>query len=172
VSDELLALIGAAQIPTPLIIVSHSLGGMYTQLFAAEHKDLVAALVFLEPRTAEYQLGYKSNLTPAELAEDAAADAQAIADEPFGPEIAGADESAHQVMSAGELPRVPTIVLTAGVPFDGQSTADREFWVLTHQHLATQAGGEAHVVDGAEHEIWLTHSDAVVQAVDEVAAKI
>jgi hypothetical protein len=34
------------------------------------------------------------------------------------------------------------IVLTAGVPFEGQSTADREFWVVTHQRLAAQAGGE------------------------------
>lgn len=172
VTDDLLALLGAAQIPTPLIIVSHSLGGMYTQLFAAEHEDLVAGLVFIEPRTAEYQLGYQANLTPAELAEDAAADAQAIANEPFGGEIARSDESARQVTSAGALPHVPTIVLTAGVPFEGQSTADREFWMVSHQHLAAQAGGEAHVVDGAEHEIWLTHSDAVLQAVDEVAAKI
>jgi pimeloyl-ACP methyl ester carboxylesterase len=171
VSDELFALIGAAKIPTPLIIVSHSLGGMYTQLFAAQHKDLVAGLVFLDPRTAEFQLGYKANLTPAELQDDAAAEAQAIANETFGPEIAGSDESARQVIAAGGLPEVPVIVLTAGVPFEGQKTADRQFWVLTHQHLAAQAGGEERVVDGAEHEIWRTHSDVVVKAVDEVAAR-
>ncbi len=169
VSDELQALVSAAKIPTPLIIVSHSIGGAYAQLFAAEHKDEVAGLVFVDPRTAEYQLGYREHLTPDELQADAA-DLATLKDESFGPEILAFDESAQQVVAAGKVADVPVVVLTAGVP--SQAGDDLTFWRLTQQHLAEQVtDGEARIVDGAEHEIWRTHSSAVVDAVTEVAGK-
>jgi pimeloyl-ACP methyl ester carboxylesterase len=172
VSDELQALVTNAKIPTPMIIVSHSIGALYAQLFAAEHKDEVAALVFLDPRTAEYQLGYRANLTPAELEADAAEVAN-ISTEPFGPEVTAADESAQQVIAAGSLPDIPVVVLTAGVADPTRPQADLAFWRLTHQHLAAQVSrGAERVVDGAEHEIWRTHSSAVVDAITEVAAQI
>jgi pimeloyl-ACP methyl ester carboxylesterase len=168
VADDLQALVDAGAIPAPMVIVSHSLGGMFTELFAAEHADEIAGLVFLDPRTAEYQLGYRANLTPEEVQADAA-DIASTASEPFGPEVAGADESAREVDAAGGLPDVPVIVLTAGVPFPDQSDADLAFWRLTHQHLAEEvSGGQERIVDGAEHEIWRTNSDEVVDAVAEV----
>jgi pimeloyl-ACP methyl ester carboxylesterase len=172
VSDELQALVTNANIPTPMIIVSHSIGALYTQLFAAEHEDEVAALVFVDPRTAEYQLGYRANLTPAELDADAA-EVAGLSREPFGPEVLAADESAQQVIAAGNLPDVPVVVLTAGLPDPARPQADLAFWRLTHQHLAAQVSrGTERVVEGAEHEIWRTHSSALVDAVTEVAAQI
>ena len=172
ISDELQLLVTNAKIPTPLIIVSHSIGALYTQLFAAEHKDEVAGLVFVDPRTAEFQLGYREHLTSAELEADAA-ELAGLAEEPFGPEVLASDQSAQQVIAAGNLPDVPVVVLTAGLPDPSRSQADLAFWRLTHQHLAAQVSqGEERVVDGAEHEIWRTHSSAVVDAVTEVAGKI
>jgi pimeloyl-ACP methyl ester carboxylesterase len=172
VSDELQALITNAEIPTPMIIVTHSIGALYTQLFAAEHKDAVAGIVFLDPRTAEYQLAYREHLSPSELQADDA-ELAGIGAEPFGPEVLAADTSAQQVTAAGKLPDVPVVVLTAGVPFEGQSESDIAFWRLAHEHLASQVTDGVHrIVDGAEHEIWRTHTPAVVEAVNEVAGKI
>jgi len=172
VAGDLQALIDKTPIATPIVIVSHSLGGMYAQYFAAKHADQLSGLVFLEPRTAEYQVGYRDNLTAEERAADEADNQQVIKNESFGPEIEAADTSAAQVMAAGSLPNVPVVVLTAGVPFEGQSQADVDFWRATHDHLAAQVpGGTNTVVDGAEHELWRTHQQAVLDAVAAVAAR-
>ena len=171
VANELQSLIERASIATPVVLVSHSLGGMYAQLFAATHPDEIKGLVFLDPRTAEYQLGYRDRLTPEERSADEADAQQAIKNETFGPEIEGSDASAAQVTAAGPLPKVPVVVLTAGVTFPGQSQADIDFWRATHEHLAAQGTNGVHtVVDGAEHELWRTHGQAVVDAVTKVVA--
>ena len=169
VAGDLQALIEKAPIATPIVLVSHSLGGMYAQYFAAKHPNELGGLVFLEPRTAEYQTGYRDNLTAEERAADEADNQQIIKSEPFGAEIEGADTSAAQVQAAGALPSVPLVVLTAGVPFEGQSQADVDFWRATHDHLAAQVPNGVHsIVDGAEHELWRTHQQAVLDAVEKV----
>jgi pimeloyl-ACP methyl ester carboxylesterase len=171
ISDELQVLIDKAPIPTPIVLLSHSLGGLYAQLFAAAHPTEIAGLVFLDPRTAEYQISYRDHLTPEERATDDIDTAQAIQNEIFGPEIDAIDESAAQVQAKGPLPPVPVVVLTAGVPFEGQSEADLTFWRATHQNLAAQSPKSANrIVRGAEHEIWLTHQTDVLQAVAAVVS--
>ena len=66
---------------------------------------------------------------------------------------------------------MPVVVLTAGVPFEGQSDSDLTFWRTTHQNLADQSPKSAHhIVNGAEHEIWLTNQTDVLQAVASVVS--
>jgi pimeloyl-ACP methyl ester carboxylesterase len=167
--DELESLITAAEIEVPLVLVSHSIGGMYAELFAAEHPDQVSGLVFIDPRTSEFQLGYRDLLTPEELEADQA-DIDAVASEPVGPEIVALDDSAEQVAAAGPLPDVPVIVLTAGITDPGGNPAVDTFWQETHQNLAAEVtNGEERVVQ-AEHEIWRTNSQDVVDAVADVQA--
>ncbi|MEP6658808.1 MAG: alpha/beta hydrolase [Acidimicrobiales bacterium] len=169
VADELQTVIDRAPIPTPLVLLSHSLGAMYAQLFAAQHPTEVAGMVFIEPRTAEFQLGYRDHLTPEELKADEI-DLAAARLENFWPEIEASDESAAQVKQAGPLPAVPVIVLTAGgVP--GQSEAD-SFWRTTHSNLAAQVpNGRQQIIDDADHELFRTHQQTVLDAVASVAAQ-
>lgn len=116
-------------------------------------------------------MGYRENLTEDELALDADDLEDMVANAPFGPEVAVVDESAAAVVETGDLPDVPVIVLTAGVGFPDQSETDRAFWLQTHQDLAAQVtDGTVTVVDGADHEIWRSHQDAVVGAVADVVA--
>lgn len=168
VTNDVQALIDKTPIETPFVLLSHSLGAMYAQLFAAQHPNEIAGLVFLDPRTAEFQLGYRDTLTPDERAADEADTNQTIKNETFGPEIAAADESAAQVAAAGPLPKVPLVVLTAGLS-GIDSAAGTAFWRATHDHLASQVpGGTNTLIDGAEHEIWRTNEQAVVDAVAKV----
>jgi pimeloyl-ACP methyl ester carboxylesterase len=171
IADELHELIVTAGLETPIVLLSHSLGGLDAQAFAQQYPDDVAGLVFVEPRTAAYQLGYRDNLTEDELAIDDRDIEDMVANAPFGAEVAVADDSAAAVVEAGDLPDVPVIVLSAGVGFPDQSEVDRAFWLQTHEDLAAQvADGTVIVVDGAEHEIWRSHQEAVVDAVAEVVA--
>jgi pimeloyl-ACP methyl ester carboxylesterase len=171
ISADLQTLIDKTRIATPFLLVSHSLGGMYAQLFAAQHPAEIAGLVFLDPRTAEFQLGYRDTLTAEERAADELDNQQVIKNETFGPEIEAADTSAGQVAAAGPLPSVPVIVLTAGLS-GVDSAAGTAFWRKTHENLAAMVPNGVHMlVDGAEHEIWRTHEQVVVDAIAKVAAR-
>jgi alpha/beta hydrolase fold len=171
IADELSELIANAGLATPIVLVSHSFGGQHAQAFAQRHPDEVAGMVFIDPRTAEYQAGYRDNLTPDELAIDEQDLENVIAVAPFGPEIAAADDGAAEIEAEGDLPDVPVIVLSAGVGFEGQSDADRDFWLQTHEDLAAQVSdGEQRVVEGAGHEIWRDDQQAVLDALAEVLA--
>lgn len=173
IADELADLLDAAGIATPIVLVSHSIGGMHAEAFAQRYPKDVAGLVFVDPRTAEYEAGYRKLLSPEELASDDAQAKQAAKSEPFGAEIASALDSAKAVDAAGDLPDVPTVVLTAGLRESMQDPEDDALWVGSQERLAKQSShGRRTVVDGAEHEIWRTHSAVVVDAVKEVIAAI
>ena len=47
--EELYALITAAQIPVPLVLVGHSFGGLLARCYATRYPDQVAGLVLLDP---------------------------------------------------------------------------------------------------------------------------
>lgn len=48
-ADDLHALVRAAKLETPLVLVGHSLGSYVVRLYAAAHADEVAALVLVDP---------------------------------------------------------------------------------------------------------------------------
>lgn len=50
--EELHALITAAQIPSPLVLVGHSFGGLLARCYAARYPDQIAGLVLLDPLAA------------------------------------------------------------------------------------------------------------------------
>jgi pimeloyl-ACP methyl ester carboxylesterase len=170
VSADLEGLLAAASIPTPIVLVSHSIGGMYAQLFAARYPEQVAGLVFIDPRTAAYQAGYRAVLTDAERAADVADLASLPSSDPMTQEILGADGSAAEVAAAGPVPDVPLVVLTAGIRNEGQSDADVALWRESHAQLAAQSStGTSEVVDDADHEIWRSDAPLVAETVDRVA---
>jgi len=51
VESELTALLGKAGIEGPLVLVGHSLGGLYARLYASRHPDSVAGLVLIDSAT-------------------------------------------------------------------------------------------------------------------------
>lgn len=52
-ADDLHALVRAAPIKTPLVLVGHSMGGSIVRLYAAAHADEVAAIVLVDPVVAD-----------------------------------------------------------------------------------------------------------------------
>ncbi|MGW4486332.1 alpha/beta hydrolase [Amycolatopsis sp. NPDC004368] len=49
VTDELHALLAAAEVPGPVVLAGHSLGALYARRYAQRFPDAVAGLVFLDP---------------------------------------------------------------------------------------------------------------------------
>jgi len=60
--SELRALLSAAQIDGPYVLMGHSLGGLNAQLFAIEHPDEVAGLVLVDPSFSDMMMRLKPAL--------------------------------------------------------------------------------------------------------------
>src|SRR6516165_6428618 len=60
--DDLVALLKAADIPGPYVLVAHSFGGMIARVFAGEHPDEVKGIVFVDAQTPEL----RAHMTPEE----------------------------------------------------------------------------------------------------------
>jgi pimeloyl-ACP methyl ester carboxylesterase len=54
VTDELRVLLRVAEVPSPYVMVGHSLGGLYARYYAQQFPDEVAGMVLLDPAHEEY----------------------------------------------------------------------------------------------------------------------
>ena len=107
--DDLEHLLAAADEPPPYVLVGFSFGGLVVQQFAATHPDDVAGVVLVESNHPDEQRQFESHLTRRQIQEDRAE----VAGNPEGADVFS---SFDEVRSAGPLPDVPLVVVTAGVP--------------------------------------------------------
>jgi pimeloyl-ACP methyl ester carboxylesterase len=169
--DDVVSLIGAARLPTPLVFVAHSYGGLVLDLLARQHPDLVSGLVFSEP-TSEY---LRLVGTPEQNAAFNT-DGQTVAP---GDEAILADDAFATIADAPPLPRVPAIVLSAD-KFPDPSALKPDNYTQAQVHrandmLAAALGTTNVVVAGTGHNQMLYQpqavADHVVAVVDEVRAE-
>jgi hypothetical protein len=105
--DDVVKLIAAAHLSTPLVVVGHSYGGLIADLLARTHPALVSGLVFVDP-TSEFlpRLGRPE--------QDAEFDRSARAPTPEpGGEGFVADDAFTRLKTAPLLPKVPATVLSS-----------------------------------------------------------
>jgi pimeloyl-ACP methyl ester carboxylesterase len=101
---DLQALLTAAAVPGPYVLVGHSMGGLIARLVASEHSDEVAGLV-LEDALSE---DLYSGLTAEQRA--------AFEKLNGAPENYDNVKSFEEIRAAAPVRRMPVIVLTAGLP--------------------------------------------------------
>jgi pimeloyl-ACP methyl ester carboxylesterase len=58
--DDLVALLKAADVPGPYVLVAHSLSGTTARVFAGEHPDEVKGIVFVDATSPEF----RAQMTP------------------------------------------------------------------------------------------------------------
>jgi pimeloyl-ACP methyl ester carboxylesterase len=156
VATNLRALLAAADIRPPYILVGHSLGGLYVQMFARKYPMEVSGVVLLDSSSPEAPSELK---TRAILAPGTAAYL----------EEEGIAESNRQVMSAGPFPDVPLTVIAA----TDHGPFFRE-WEPTlmrlQQQLATLSRQATFIVaQGSGHDIQVDRPETVVDAVRRMA---
>ena len=114
-ADDLVALLKAANVPGPYVLVAHSFGGTIARVFAGEQPDEVKGIVFVDVQTPEE----RGHMTPEEwkivkrLSVRSAADLAAYPDQ----ERQDLDKTLDQTAAAPALRPMPVVVLTASDKF-------------------------------------------------------
>jgi pimeloyl-ACP methyl ester carboxylesterase len=159
IASRLHALLAAADIHPPYILVEHSLGGLYIQLFARKYLKVVSGVVLLESSSTEAPSELK---TRAKLLPGTAAFL----------EEEGAAASNREVRNAGPFPDVPLTVIAAtdhGPYFrEWEPTLMR----LQQQLAALSPQGSLIVAQGSGHDVRLDRPQIVIEAVRRMAAAV
>ncbi len=180
--DDLIALLKAADVVGPYVLVAHSFGGTIARVFAGEHPDEVKGIVFVDVFTPEL----RAQMTPAEWETWKRASvrpAEALAAYP-DLERQNFDETLDQTAAAAALKPMPVVVLTASdkyndvvpkliqagelppdTPRDLGAVVDRAN-AAAQDKLAALVPGAVHVTDThAGHNIMVDNAPVVIQAI-------
>jgi pimeloyl-ACP methyl ester carboxylesterase len=157
VASNLHDLLAAARIDPPYILVGHSLGGLYTQMFARKYPSEISGVILLDASSpdAPSELKTLAHLEPGSAA---------------FLEEEGVAQSNEQVRTAGPFPTVPLIVIAA--TDHGPFFKDWEPTLMTLQRqLATLSQrGTLIVAQGSGHDIHVDRPGIVIDAVRQIAA--
>lgn len=136
--DDLHALLGAAGVPGPYVLVAHSWGGMIACLYASRHPDEVAGLVLLDPGSVYL----KTTLKPAQWHRFVRA-ARRLG-KPRTLEAVDYERGVRAIRAAPAVPRVPAVVLTADHRFDFGAGGRRTWraWLVAQNRLAADLRAE------------------------------
>ncbi|MFY7863682.1 alpha/beta fold hydrolase [Roseateles sp.] len=176
---DLSALLQAAQLPPPYVLVGHSYGAFLIRDFASRHPEQIAGLVFVDPAHERYD----QVLKPLDAQRLAAEQAQL---EKGAPEKFRADlRYIQSIMDAGKLPAidnkgtarlpdVPAVVLTSTKRYTKpevllHTPAGMAAWRQLHTEFFSQFSNGAHVLTPVSgHHIQFDEPQLVVAAVDQV----
>jgi pimeloyl-ACP methyl ester carboxylesterase len=157
VAAKLRGLLAAADVRPPYVLVGHSLGGLYVQMFARKYPADVSGMVLLDSSSAQAPSELK---TRAKLESGTAAYL----------EEEGVPESNRQVTHGGPFPDIPLTVIAATDhgPFfkDWEPTLMR----LQQQLAALSPRGRLIVAEGSGHDIQIDRPNVVIDAVRQIAA--
>jgi pimeloyl-ACP methyl ester carboxylesterase len=146
--DDLVGLIDALDLETPIILVGHSIAGFNIRLFSDQYPDLLAGAVFVDA----------SHPDMLHLIGATAGSAGPV-------EYLDVGTSAGQVRGKGDMGDKPLVVLTAGRTFRGEKE-NQAIWVDLHRDHATLSTNARHEVLGdSGHEIFAARPDAIIDAV-------
>ena len=163
--DELRALLQAAGVRPPYVLVGHSLGGTFVELYARLHPQEVAGVVLVESRHESFAQRCKQIAAP--ICEPPAT-LVSLMPGAAAQEYHAANVTMDQVRSAGPFPNVPLVVLT-GTRKLVEGPAFNKAWLETQQRLVRLSPqGRHEVCESCGHYVQRDRPELVVRAVREV----
>lgn len=171
VVGDLHALLGAAHLPGPYVLVGHSLGGLFARLYAQTYPGQVRAVVFVDAFAVEI---------PSLMESDWPAYRQQL-DEPLPQfvdapsfEVIDIDKSVAQVGAAPAFPPIPTVVLARTEPFAIPATVPaaqgaklEQAWREGTSDLVALRPQTPHIfATGSDHYVQIHQPDLVAAGVE------
>ncbi len=193
-ASELRALLQAAALPGPYILVGHSLGAINMQVFAAQYPNVTAGLILLDPTplgwlldgstfpelTAQFEAQTQEMNAQAEALLQSADETdqaqgaylQALASEHS--ELFG--ESARQAADIDTFGDLPLIVINSTQPnpnFGASADSFQQFWIEQSQELAQKStAGRIILAEDSGHMIYQDSPGTIIIAVRDMREKV
>ncbi len=164
---ELHALLAAAELPGPYVLVGRSFGGYNVRLFAAQFPEDVAALVLVETLTPEFHAGMEDLLDPMQWASESSFNR--LVEFPLDIIASG------PLVAAAELPEVPLLVIAATESHTGDeswpdgwpSQALNALWMDGQEQLADAVpGGRLIVFEGGHHNRYISQPQRLADEIN------
>jgi pimeloyl-ACP methyl ester carboxylesterase len=179
---DLRALLGAAGIEPPYLLVGHSSGAYNVLVHAADQPDDVAGMVLVDPRPPTASSRFLAELPPESASEPdvihqyRAGYTEWEADPTGNAEGLDLLESAVQAEAARDFGSIPLIVLAAdGDEGEGSdldpalATTFETIWADLQAELATRStAGRLELVSNSTHDMPFDRPDAIVDAIEEI----
>jgi pimeloyl-ACP methyl ester carboxylesterase len=155
-----------------IILIGHSWGGPIIRNYAIANPTSIYSIVFVDPSHEQYN----APLTQ-EKQETIVKGLQSQFGSAFGgtQEASALRESFEYLSSLGNLPDVPTIVLTSMKRDEGNKSSDefngksREKWYTAHESLKAGMSNFKHIdTDKSGHYIMLEEPDLVIGAIQNI----
>jgi pimeloyl-ACP methyl ester carboxylesterase len=167
IAEELRTLLAIRGIAPPYVLVGHSFGGAYMELFAKAHPDEVAGVVLVDPRHRDFTSACEnSGISACTIPEAVLTSLPEVQ----RAEVDGFASASNEIRAAGTFGKYPVRVLTATSHASG-----REFealWKSMLGSLAAEASdGKQVILPGAGHYLQLERPIEVVQAILEIGAR-
>ncbi len=165
VVSELRALLRALDLPPPYLLVGHSLGGQFVELYARTHPEEVAGVVLVDARSVDF-----SRRCLAERVERCTLPWLSRMFLPSGAraELGVATRTEEQIRAAGPFPAVPLRVLTA-TQRPAEMPNLRRVWAATQAELSLLSPlGEQEICDRCGHFIQRDAPERVIEAIRSI----
>jgi pimeloyl-ACP methyl ester carboxylesterase len=170
VVDDLRAMLITAGETGPYVLVGHSLGGLYVQLYAYQHADEVGGLVLVDPTHEEFS----SRL--ADLLLGLGTPVPRVPPEPDTDDLSFTQM--REARASRPFPPMPLIVLSHGRLADPSErppgwpvAEEKRIWRELHAELAQMAPGGRHIIaETSGHDIPQEQPQLVVEAIQAVVA--
>lgn len=142
--DELHRLLSSLNIPPPYVLVGHSLGGIYVELYARTYPGDIAGLVLVDPRRADFTARCKEAIKADSC--DLPGWLLHMLPDSMVAEYRGFETNTALMRAAGPLPHVPMVVITAYNGVDSFPPEQKELWLASHEELVQEVPHAQHIV--------------------------
>ena len=167
--EELRADLKALNVQPPYVLVGHSIGGTYMQLFAQRYPDEVAGLVLVDSRPADMTRRCRAELKDAPC--DPPALARALMTPAARAEYDAGDATFDKVRSGGSLRDIPLVVITAAKHKEGGGFA--ELWSELQGDLVRQSSrGRQIIARNSGHYVQRDEPQLVIDAIRDLYAGV
>ena len=178
---DLHALLHAAGVPGPYVLVGHSVGGLLVRLYVYTYPDEVAGLILLDASHEDIDAIEAALVGPELWAQALEMWAEPDPEGFFSPALNAATvQQLHDARATKVLPAVPAIVMVAGIGFTAADVppgwpvdADNRLWAELQREVALSIPqARFQVAEGTDHFINLNKPDLVVTAILDVVQAV
>jgi len=179
---DLHALLGAAHVPGPYVLVGHSNGGLFSLLYASRHPEQVAGMVLIDGVHPDYHrrsIEVAKRFVPRQLWGGLVAAACGIPPVQVDAElmdICRAEAQTRAALAAHPLRRMPLAVITrGGLHFSPRSEPDAQerLWRQLQNELAAMQPDSSHVIaTRSGHDIQHEQPELVLAQVRRVVVAV